>query len=263
MNRKLDRIEARLRTLFEDRFISIITGNKKPAGLMDDIIEVMRDSLVETEEGQILAPDRFILHVPPEEHSEWQACQDVLDALAAALFSTGQSEGFVFQKSPSIEIHPDEQVQKDDFSLSAHISRAETTLPDTAAMPQPELGDTQTHIPENASLIVGGNQGFPLEKDIVNIGRHSDNDLVLDNLQISRHHVQLRAINHRYVIFDVGSTGGTFLNGKKIAKASLQPGDVIRIGTVNLIYIQDSVTASHTTALPLDPDKKTSSGESE
>jgi pSer/pThr/pTyr-binding forkhead associated (FHA) protein len=74
----------------------------------------------------------------------------------------------------------------------------------------------------------------------------------MEDQYISRHHVQLRAINQRYVIFDVGSTGGILLNGKPITQATLHPGDVIRIGMTHLIYVQDTTGDLPTSALSLD-----------
>ena len=45
----------------------------------------------------------------------------------------------------------------------------------------------------------------------------------------------------RFMIFDLGSTGGTFVNGRKINKQLLNPGDVIEIGGVSLIFNQEDV----------------------
>jgi pSer/pThr/pTyr-binding forkhead associated (FHA) protein len=112
----------------------------------------------------------------------------------------------------------------------------------------------QPKIPQNAFLVIAGKTNFPLTKAVVNIGRHSDNDLILEDQYISRHHAQLRAIDNRYVIFDVGSTGGIFLNNKQISRATLHPGDVLRIGMVNLIYSQDTTAEQPTSAVPVETD---------
>jgi pSer/pThr/pTyr-binding forkhead associated (FHA) protein len=109
-------------------------------------------------------------------------------------------------------------------------------------------------IPRNAFLIVGGKTNFPLDTPIINIGRHSDNDLVLADDYVSRHHAQIRAINKRYVVFDVGSTGGIFINGKQITQATLHPGDVLRMGMVNLIYVQDSTSENPTSVVDVEND---------
>ncbi|MFH1736832.1 MAG: FHA domain-containing protein, partial [Actinomycetota bacterium] len=53
---------------------------------------------------------------------------------------------------------------------------------------------------------------------------------------ISRHHADIRLEDGRYIITDLGSTNGTFVNGKRIAEARLKNGDKIGVGKVKLIF---------------------------
>jgi pSer/pThr/pTyr-binding forkhead associated (FHA) protein len=56
---------------------------------------------------------------------------------------------------------------------------------------------------------------------------------------ISRDHIQLRAEQGKYLLFDLSSTGGTFVNNRQVHSAVLKPGDVIRLGKTLLVYNQD------------------------
>ena len=94
-------------------------------------------------------------------------------------------------------------------------------------------------LPENEFLILGGTRVVPLDKLVITIGRQHDNSVVIDDPRVSRHHAQLRAINGRYVIFDLNSTGGTFLNGHRTNQSVLYPGDIISLAGVNLHYVRD------------------------
>lgn len=95
-------------------------------------------------------------------------------------------------------------------------------------------------MPENAFLIIEGVKVFPLTTPVVNIGRRLDNTLVIDDPRVSRNHAQLRAIKGRYVIFDLNSTGGTFINGQRASQSVLYPGDVVSLAGVALIFGQDN-----------------------
>jgi pSer/pThr/pTyr-binding forkhead associated (FHA) protein len=86
---------------------------------------------------------------------------------------------------------------------------------------------------------VNGLQVFALEQSVINIGRRPDNHLVIDDPRISRTHAQLRLIKSRFVIFDLDSTGGTFVNGLRVRQSYLFPGDVISLSGVPLVYSQD------------------------
>ncbi len=95
-------------------------------------------------------------------------------------------------------------------------------------------------IPPNAFLIIEGVKVFPLQKAVVSIGRRLDNTLILDDPRVSRTHAQLRAIKGRYVIFDLNSTGGTYVNGQRVSQNALYAGDVIWLAGVTLVFGQDN-----------------------
>jgi ABC-type multidrug transport system ATPase subunit/ABC-type multidrug transport system permease subunit len=71
----------------------------------------------------------------------------------------------------------------------------------------------------------------PLPSRTVRIGRAADNDLVIDDLVVSRHHAELRALpDGTYEIADLGSHNGTFLNGSPVTAAPIGTGDIVGIG---------------------------------
>ncbi|KUK46104.1 MAG: FHA domain-containing protein [Anaerolinea thermophila] len=252
MNNNLEQFETRLRLLFEENLIRLIPGMHAPRKLFDDLLAAMHENGMTTPEGNVFAPDEYKIHVPMEDLDDWKAHQDILNEMADFLHKTGFSESYNFKYPPSIVVLPQERLQSKDFYLECSISPTKPVLPDTAAIPNDERPNLQDEIPDRAYLIIGGSENFSLEKSVIDIGRHSDNDLILSEPHVSRHHAQLRAINKRYVIFDVGSTGGLFINGKKISQATLQPGDVIRIGMVNLIFVQDITSENPTTVMPIE-----------
>ncbi len=107
--------------------------------------------------------------------------------------------------------------------------------------PTAPLGpDDEDAIPEEAFLIVEGMHLFPLNRNVITIGRRLENTLVLDDPRVSRVHAQLRAFNGRFVIFDLNSRGGTFLNGKRIDHSVVYDGDIISLAGVELIFRQNN-----------------------
>ncbi|MFJ6938825.1 FHA domain-containing protein [Streptomyces sp. NPDC101132] len=71
----------------------------------------------------------------------------------------------------------------------------------------------------------------PLPQATVRIGRAPDNDLLIDDLVVSRHHAELRALPEGgHEIIDLGSHNGTFLNGALVHHAVVGPGDIVGIG---------------------------------
>ena len=82
-------------------------------------------------------------------------------------------------------------------------------------------------------------QTYPLSAGLVTIGRKGDNTIVLgDDLKVSRHHATIAWLRDRYVIHDVGSSNGTFLNNRQLGKPeALSNGDEIRIGKTTFTVI--------------------------
>jgi pSer/pThr/pTyr-binding forkhead associated (FHA) protein len=95
-------------------------------------------------------------------------------------------------------------------------------------------------IPPNAFFVIDGVKFYPLAKPIINIGRRLENDLVIDDPRVSRNHAQLRAIEGNYVLFDLSSTGGTFVNGNRVTQTIIYPNDSISLGGVIVTYYQDN-----------------------
>jgi pSer/pThr/pTyr-binding forkhead associated (FHA) protein len=76
----------------------------------------------------------------------------------------------------------------------------------------------------------GAQKTFSLPDTTTVIGRRHDCDLCIPLKTVSRRHCQLNQNKEALTIRDLGSRGGTYLNGKRIDESALKPGDYIRIG---------------------------------
>src|SRR5258706_398479 len=95
-------------------------------------------------------------------------------------------------------------------------------------MQQPERidyrGETNQHFTiedTDAFLTLENKTVVLVNLPIFNIGRRIENNLVMNDPRVSRIHAQLRPMNGNYVLFDLGSTGGTFINGRSITELCL------------------------------------------
>ncbi|MBI2816716.1 MAG: FHA domain-containing protein [Acidobacteria bacterium] len=77
---------------------------------------------------------------------------------------------------------------------------------------------------------------IPLQKATMTIGRTPGNDLVIDNLAVSGLHARLVLEEDHFLVEDMNSLNGTFLNGQRIRKSQLSDGDEILIGKHTLIF---------------------------
>src|SRR5436305_264260 len=72
---------------------------------------------------------------------------------------------------------------------------------------------------------------------LIRIGRGADNDIVLDQLSVSRHHAEVRPLpDGGFEVADLGSTNGTFHNGQSVTRAPLREGDLISVGRHQFVF---------------------------
>jgi len=82
---------------------------------------------------------------------------------------------------------------------------------------------------------------FLLEKTAITIGREPKNDIVIDNLAVSRFHTKITQQGNNYFVEDLQSGNGTFLNEQRIEKEILKHNDAITVGKHTLVFMYDPV----------------------
>lgn len=93
-------------------------------------------------------------------------------------------------------------------------------------------------------LVVRGGESegmfFVLERDTTTIGRHSDSNIVLDDITVSRRHTEIVRDGRAYVVRDTGSLNGTYVNQHRIDESSLEQGDELQIGKFRLVFFENA-----------------------
>lgn len=80
------------------------------------------------------------------------------------------------------------------------------------------------------------NQTLSLAEEVTTIGSVAGNTVVLADPAVSRKHAGIRKINGSYELADLGSTNGVYVNGHKVPKKTLEPGDIIRVGNTEAVF---------------------------
>ena len=110
----------------------------------------------------------------------------------------------------------------------------EEEVPDDASAPHSDLE------PGQALLVVkrGPNAGskFLIDRDVTTAGRYPESDIFLDDVTVSRRHAEIRRDEGRFLIKDVGSLNGTYVNLQRVDEAQLADGDELQIGKFKLTF---------------------------
>jgi len=94
-------------------------------------------------------------------------------------------------------------------------------------------------------VIRGNDQGcrFELEGDLIPLGRDASNTIQLHDTEVSRQHAELRRQDGAYVVADLNSSNGTFVNGKRVREHRLSSGDQLQVGRTLMLYTAPSEEA--------------------
>jgi len=240
LSEKLNDLEIRLQTLIEEGTARILPKASKQAGISSMIIAAMQSSIKSDQSGELIAADLYILLVDMETTQLLVEDPSLIEELDELILKVGTESGVRFLNSPRIKISADATLEPGKYGVLSQFSLSEVEETSTLTM----SADDGYPVPEYAFLIMNGVQIFPLTQQVVNLGRRIDNHVVIEDLRVSRVHAQIRAIKGRYVIFDLDSSGGTFVNGVRLTQATLYPGDVISLAGVDIVYGQDAVYLS-------------------
>ncbi len=240
MKLKLEQLESNLQKLVEINLAGFLPGIKLEDRVIQNLAAAIRENIVQQKNDSPLAPNVFTLIVSTETSPMWKE-QRTIDTLKNIITTASREAGLKIVGQPTITITTDDSYSPDEVRVIA--SHKLEPVAETQGMLNTSSGgspEENSGFPENAFLIVEGVKVFPLNESVINIGRRLENQLVIDDPRVSRSHAQLRAIKGRFVLFDLNSTGGTFVNGQRTSQTVLYPGDVISLAGVALIFGQDT-----------------------
>ena len=104
-----------------------------------------------------------------------------------------------------------------------------------------DLGVSLDELPEGIGMLLvrkGPNAGsrYVLDAEVTQAGRHPDSDIFLDDITVSRRHAEITRRADGYVLRDVGSLNGTYVNRDRVEESKLAHGDELQIGKFKLVF---------------------------
>jgi hypothetical protein len=233
-----DVIEARIKSLVESSTNLVTPNRSRGDGRIPRLAAAVQMYLDKAAiAGETDLPDDLLLEVPVSNMDEWKDF-----SFKKAMQTILQDAGQTIPTLPRVTVTPSVNLLEGEIFLR-RSNQTSPQLDRTASMPvlstaeEDFLGDA---FPANAFIIVNGLETIQVAQSVFNIGRRLENDLVIEDSRISREHAQIRAVKGQFVIFDLNSSGGTFVNSIRVSQQALFPGDVISLAGVPLVYGQDN-----------------------
>ncbi len=187
---------------------------------------------------RVIVPNFYRAFLNPQDFAAFNPIRAEMEReMATYLADLAQERGFTMLEHPRVELNPEASVARHTIQV---VAETLSTPPDPAAahtqifQPAPApAAHPRTRLLLNSP---NGRHVIPLESTQMSVGRGLNNDIILEDTRVSRHHAQLRYRARRFWISDLGSTNGTFVNGEQIEEKALRDGDVISLGGLELTF---------------------------
>jgi hypothetical protein len=245
----LSRLEAWFERIFEAP-AGRLGATIQPVSLEKRIERAMDASKSFRDDG-IIVPNSYDLHLNPADYAAFESYRASLeDDLAHRVITRARHERYTLVARPRVRVIADADVPRRDIRVAANVVddegarvRADRPMPpslDTMVFARPGHEVAAPDSAQRAYLLVMTDGAPPVQFDLggalISIGRASDNDVIVDDGLVSRHHCQLKLQHGAYSFADLGSRNGSWVNGEMVSEVALGPGDIIRIGATEIEF---------------------------
>ena len=245
---KIARFESLAERLVEGTFARLFAGRLSPLEVATHLARAMEDYRVLSPDGTPQAPTHYWVYLHPDDCDALAVEQPALETeLAHHTAELAAQADLALQVTPVIHVLPDKGMGSHEVRIEARWipEDASRQVEKTSEMEASEVeaaAEEATAPPGRPFLILGGRRHVNLLLPIISIGRSPDNDVIIEDPRVSRHHAQLRRRYGRYVLYDLGSSGGTQINSYPVEECVLHAGDIISLAGVQVIYGEDPPT---------------------
>jgi hypothetical protein len=241
MKSPLELLEARFKGIFEGK-PSIKDWMQDRPDSFQSIVNEIDAFLQEQSDGSTL-PAQYIFYFGPEDATTLGSEPELEGIILSMMIALGTERGLAFMRTPSVKIVIKNSLNPGQLEIKAALVRERSDQTDSfTAHTTPSVFPMEIENPQ-ANLLLADETIIPLAGSVTNLGRKSNNHIIFDDLRVSRNHAQIRLIFKDYVLFDTGSSGGTFVNGERISQYTLKSGDVISLAGVKLIFSREGSAA--------------------
>jgi len=220
-----------MESLIEGTLARLFAGHVHPRDVALQLARALEDSAASGAPGT-----HYSVRLNPADAQQLlSAHPDLAEQLALELLGLAREAHLTLAQPPEVTVVADPAQAEHTISVTSENRPAVASATQTMAPVQPAVARATPR----AFVILDGERTIPLHEAVINIGRRLDNQIIVDDPRVSRSHAQLRLRFGHYVVYNLGSSGGTFVNGQRIEECVLRPGDVISLGGVPIIYGED------------------------
>jgi hypothetical protein len=259
----MERIESAIGGMVEAPF-RVFRSRLHPAVISHKLENAMDRNLMILHRQRI-APNVYDVFLSPRDYQQFQQFQQTLvKDWQDGLIETARNRSYKLTTRPVVLLHETASAPVGQVRVQAHLAEAQpggggleeldegldvtrSLNPDERVQLAEQIAQAQAQAKAPPQAIPpawltlrqanGGGQSYRMERPIIHIGRHSDNDVVVNDKRVSRYHAQIRFERGQFVLYDLASLNGIGINGVLThGPVALQDGDQVAVGNHNFVF---------------------------
>jgi hypothetical protein len=245
-------IEQKIEGLFEGIFGRAFRTNVQPVELARKLVKEMDDHRT-VSVSRVYVPNEYTVYLSTADREQFQSYEASLrNELQEYLAEHARRESYALLTPPTVSFETDEDLTIGEFGIATRVAQGRSGAAEQQPAPQLEAGATMVYKPrtplpaegppadialaqEIVTLTVDGKR-HEVDKRRVVIGRSKECEIKLSDPNTSRRHAEVRQEGAAYWLVDLDSTNGSAVNGHRTARAKLESGDTITIGSTDLLF---------------------------
>jgi hypothetical protein len=245
----MERLEGFVSRMIEGWSARLFGAKLQPVQIAKRLIRTM-EAHQTISLSKTFVPNSYVVSLSATDFAQFEQYRRSLERdLAEAVLSASRERNFTLLDFPSVEIERDEDVAPGDIRVSCALVDAtgDEVEADPKSLGAVESGHTMVldrekllrekpRAPKATVEVKGERSPVQLGPEPLLIGRDQQNDVVLDDTRVSRKHAEIRLRLGRYTLYDLQSTNGTYVNGRRVAEVVLNDGDRISVAGLDLIF---------------------------
>jgi len=214
----LKAFERRVERLVEGTFARAFRSGLRPVELGRRVVREMDDNRSVDVRGRTVVPNSFTVQLSQADYDQLADIHETLvRELADAAREHARDEGYTFLGPVDVELVVDTKLWTGAFQIDGRMREGTGGI-----------GAGSLLLPTGERVVLG--------EHTVTIGRNPDSTIVLADPNVSRQHAEVRPRGTGFVLFDLGSTNGSKVNGAKVREHDLVDGDELSLGNTKMRF---------------------------
>ncbi len=246
-------IEQKIEALFEGVFGRAFRTNVQPVELARKLAKEMDDHRT-VSVSRVYVPNEYTVYLSSSDRAQFEGYESSLQAeLEDYLTEHAKRESYALLTAPRVLLETDDDLAVGEFGIATRMvqprraRRAEdepegqvepgaTMIYKPSAPPAEVAAAGAGDVEREVAVLEWDGRSLRVDKRRVVLGRSRECDIQIEDPNVSRRHAELRQEGSTYWIVDLDSTNGVEVNGRRVKRAKLVPGDTFTVGSTEVTF---------------------------